>query len=151
MASLVVVAKINAYRAQDAIDQLIDAPLEYIVTISGAVKKPGEYPCSAGTSIGDALKKAKPSPFANLQLLDLKKFITGPCDVVIEELKEVRVQVDGAILEPLEIVMPVGSRISDLKSKIDFTQESDKSFFRRKKLLKDGDKITVPKKGLERK
>lgn len=61
---------------------------------------------------------------------------------------EVRVTVRGAA-ESIELVLPKGSRISDLKEKISLSAEADKTFFRRKRKLKDGEVIEVPKKTVE--
>ena len=69
-------------------------------------------------------------------------------EVAFEE-KEVRVVVRGAVKEPVEVVLPAGSRICDLKDQIIFTEETNKAFFRRKKVLRDGEEIIVPKKTVE--
>ena len=149
IASFVFISKVNASRAVDAIGQIDEEPRQILVMIDGAVKKPGQYWVSEGTLVESVLRKSRPSPYADLKLQPLKEIVTNPLHLTVAELKEVKVSVSGAVLESLELVMPVGSRISDLKSKITFTSETDKSFFRRRKLLKDGDKIEVPKKTVE--
>ena len=150
IASLIGIAKVNVYRAQDRIGKIANEKTEVIITISGAVKKPGDYLVPVGITLEKALKKSRPTPYADLKGVPIKKIIESPLCVNIEELKEVRVGVSGAVLEVVEVVMPVGSRICDLKSKIDFTNDTDKSYFRSRKLLRDGDKIVVPKKTVER-
>lgn len=149
IASLIFISKVNTSRAADTIGQIEEKQTQILVTIEGAVKKPGQYWVSEGTLVKTALRKALPNSYADLRALPLKEIITQPLHLTVTELQEVKVSVGGAILEPLELVMPVGSRIFDLKSKITFTPETDKRFFRRRKLLKDGDKIEVPKKTVE--
>jgi hypothetical protein len=61
----------------------------------------------------------------------------------------VSVWVCGAVKEAGEITLPAGSRISDLKGKVTLSEEADKSFFRRRRKLKNGEAIEVPKKTVE--
>lgn len=150
MASLVIIAKVNAYRAASTIS-IADLKQEQIlVTIAGAVAKPGEYSVLSGTPISEVLRKARPKPWANLQILPIKQVIEAPLHLNVEELTEITVSVRGAVDEPMKIVLPAKSRICDLKSKVSLTAEADKSFFRRRKVLKEGDVIEVPKKTVEK-
>ena len=149
IASFILVAKISSHKAPSKFPFKELLPETVLVSISGAVKKPGDYSFPAGTTIEQALRKARPSPDANLDLLPLKKIIDAPLHIFVEELKEIQVAVRGAIAKPIQITLPVRSRISDLKSKVIFTEETEKAFFRRRKLLKNGDEIVVPKKTVE--
>ncbi|MBU6383107.1 MAG: SLBB domain-containing protein [Verrucomicrobia bacterium] len=149
MASLVFLAKVNAHRAADLGCDSQANQIQILVTIDGAVKKAGSFWVEEGVSVKEALRKAKPSPWADLKSVPLEQLIVQETHVHVPVLKEVRVHVSGAIAEMVDLVLPAGSRISDLKSKIGFTPETDRSFFRRRKLLRDGEKIEVPKKPLE--
>ena len=149
IAALVLIAKINSYRASTAISAATLLPEEILVTIDGAVKKPGQYMIRAGGTIEHALRKAKPTVTADLKALPLKELIENPLHISVPELKEIRVFVAGAIAEPVELRLPPGSRICDLRSKVIFTNETEKAFFRRRKLLKNGDRIEAPKKTVE--
>ena len=149
IASLVWVAHVNAKQASSAIATTSLVREAILVTIDGAVKKPGLYSVPLGTTVGQIVRKAKPTRDANLKLVPCKEVVDAPLHLTIEPLEEIRVVVTGAIAETLEVTLPPGSRISDLKSKVIFTQETEKTFFRRKKLLKDGDQIVVPKKTVE--
>lgn len=148
MASLVFISKFNAIRAADAIGKIPEEQIQILVTIDGAVKKPGQYLVAEGAPAIAAIRKAKPSPWADLKAF--KEPIMSPLHIHVPELKEIRVHVAGEITAPAELVLAVGSRICDLKSKIGFTSETDKTFFRRKRRLRDGEKIEVPKKKVER-
>lgn len=146
MASLVLVAKVNAHRASAVV--LAQVP-EVVVAIDGAVAKPGEYAVRKGSRIEEIVRKARPKPYANLKKLGVDERVEGPLSLHIEELSEIVVSVNGAVKEPMQLVLPAGSRLCDLRSKISLTTEADKSFFRRRRLLKDGEKIEIPKKTVE--
>lgn len=147
--SLAVIAKVNVARVKESIAEIPLEPVEFLVTIEGAVKKPGSYSIREGTPLSAVLRKAGVRPDANLRALDPNAVVQGPLRFRVEPLQEIRVWVEGAVLEPLELMLPVGSRICNLRSKISCTEEADLRFFRRRKMLKDGDKIWVPKKTVE--
>ena len=151
MTALVVIAKVNACRASSSLDVKDLQQETILVTIEGAVAKPGVYPVIAGTPVGEVLRKARPKPLANLQILPLAQLVEEPLFLQVEECKEVTVSVSGAVERPMEITVAAGSRICDLKTKVNLTAEANKSFFRRRRLLKNGDKIEVPKKVVEEK
>lgn len=62
------------------------------------------------------------------------------------EPTEITVWVKGAVKESVELILPVDSRICDLKAKINLSDDADKRFFRRRKRLKNREEIWVPKK-----
>lgn len=70
-------------------------------------------------------------------------------ELVVEELTELKVLVRGAVVDPGSITMPLGARICDLKSKVILKDEADKTFFKRRRLLRNGEIIEVPKKSIE--
>lgn len=149
MASLAVISKVNVYRAASTIDSK-DCQIENIlIAVSGAVKKPGEYRVAAGTPLAAVLRKARPLSQANLMGLDLGSPMESSRDVFIPELSEITVFVSGAVLAPVALTLPVASRVSDLKSKVALSADADKSYFRRRRRLKNGEKIVVPKKTVE--
>lgn len=94
MAALVVIAKVNAYRAQEAIEKI-----------------------------------------------DFEK----------EAPQEIYVIVKGEVKEASELTLPKESRICDLQEKINLTDNADTAFFKRRKRLKNGEIIVVPKKTVEQK
>jgi DNA uptake protein ComE-like DNA-binding protein len=149
MASLVVIAKINAYRASSALTAKELQVEEILVTVTGAVAKPGDYKVPAGTLVESVLRKARPKLHANLKDISLKLPIEAPTHLVVEELSEITVFVQGAVEKPLKLTLPAKSRVSDLRSKVVLSAEGDKSYFRRRRWLKDGEKIEVPKKTVE--
>lgn len=149
MASLTVVAKVNAYRAATTLSSKDLQIEEILVTVSGAVNRPGEYRVAAGTLVEAVLKKARPKACANLKALLTKQPIEEALDLFVEELAEITVFVGGAVQEPVELTLPAQSRVSDLKSKVVLSADADRAYFRRRRVLKDGEKIEVPKKTVE--
>ncbi len=147
LATFVLIAKVKVYRTSFAL--VPDRKGEFLVTIEGAVKKAGVYTVPLGTTVKEVLQKAQPISDADLSGLSLDEVIEAPLYIDIKELKEIRVKVFGAVKEAVELLLPPRSRISDLKSKIILTDEAEKSFFRSRKLLKNGDEIEVPKKPIE--
>lgn len=149
MASLVIVSKINVHRADSTLATEGKEAEMIAVTIEGAVAKPGSYSVPAGTPVETVLRKARPKPWANLQKISLRQIVEAPINIVVEELSEIKVTVKGAVVECEEIVLPARSRICDLKSKIHLSEEADKGFFRKRRALKQGEIIEVPKKTVE--
>jgi hypothetical protein len=147
LASLVVIAKVNTHKASGLLLASAPAapPVEMIlVTIEGAVSKPGTYEFPVGSRMGDVLKKARPKPFANLKNLSLAERVDQPLNLKIEELAEISVQIIGAVTESVELVLPMGVRICDLKSKISLRPEADKQFFKKRRRLRDGEVLEIP-------
>lgn len=149
MASLVLISKIQVARAFSSIAEKDLKKEEIWVSIEGAVAKPGRYSVLSGTPFKEVLRKAKPLPEANLRPFLSSQVVEEPLDLRIDALEEIIVYVGGAVAEPGPVALPPKSRICDLRSKISLTQEADKAFFRRKKRLRDGEKIEVPKKTVE--
>lgn len=149
MASLATISKVNVYRAASTIESKECQVEDILIAVSGAVKKPGEYRVAAGTPLAAVLRKARPLPNADLAGLPLKEPLQSPRAIFIPELSEITVFVSGAVQAPVELTLPVTSRISDLKSKVALSADADKSYFRRKRRLKNREKIVVPKKTVE--
>jgi hypothetical protein len=151
MLSLVFLAKWNASQARFLSETQILNPVEKItIEISGAVSKPGVYQVFPGTPFSQAIKKAKPKSFANLKEWPPSMRISESVKIFIEELTEVVISIEGAVEENLELTMPFETRVCDLKAKIPFSSDADpefiNSFFKKRRKIKNGEKITVPKK-----
>ena len=149
MASLVLISKVNAYRTASALSEK-DFQVERVaVTVEGAVANPGKFYVPSGSSVGSVLKKARPLRDADLQNIFESQLVEQDVTFKVEKLSELTVSVSGAVELPVELKLPLGSRICDLKSKLKLTPEADKTYFRRRKLLINGQQIEVPKKSVE--
>ena len=116
------------------------------VVIEGFVEKPGIYSFAIGTPLGDALRQAKPKRFANLRAIDVKAPVKEAIHLQIEQLKEVRVHVEGAVVNPGLIEVALGTRICDLKKMIAFTEDVEPSLLKQRRMVRDGETITFPSK-----
>lgn len=142
IASLVLIAKVNAHRASVAVCSLKSVECE--VTISGAVKNPGTFRVTSGTPLTALMTKVRPLPSADLK--SFKGLVEQSCHIQVSDLQSVIVVVEGEIAEPVTLEMAVGGRICDLASRVCFTPKTDKTFFKKRKKLRDGETIWVPKK-----
>lgn len=118
------------------------APLS--VTIIGEVKKPDTYRILPGTRFKDLLAKAKPKRFANLKKMDLERPLLADQTIQINKLSTITVYVKGAVVDSMTYVLPIGTRICDLKKYIDIKQDVSKDFIKRRSYLKDGQTVTIP-------
>ncbi len=150
LSSVLGIAKINASCASTL---LATTPLPShtpcLVRIEGAVAKPGLYEVPPGTPIQKVLSKSRPKRFANLKKIDLAGRVEKEMDLVVEELTEIEVVVQGAIAEPIQLTVPAGTRVCDLKSKIALKEGADLTIFKSRRMLKDGEIIEVLKKGVD--
>jgi hypothetical protein len=149
MSSLVLIAKVNTARLDPILELKEVEKVSVLVTVEGAVSKPGEYLIESGTTVGEVLRKARPKPWADLQKVNPSEIIESPRNIKVEELTEITVNVQGAVAQSVEIKLPARSRICDLKSKVSLAPRADKTFFRRRRLLKNGEIIDVPNKTVE--
>ncbi len=119
-------------------------PVEII--ISGEVAHPGAFSALPGTRIGDLVKKSRPKRFADLKGIDLDSPVEKALELVIPRLSEISVRIEGAVAVPIELKLPAGSRICDLKPKIECDGNANLQFFKKRRLLKNGEIVYVPKK-----
>ncbi len=148
--SVALLSSIQSYKARSILDTKVVREIEPVfATIGGAVAKPGSISVAPGTSLKEILKKVKPKWNANLREIDWEKKIEGPFNLHIQELTEVLIQVKGSVKENLTLQLPIGSRVCDLKSKVNFTDDADSLVFKSRRRLKDGEIFEVPKKGIE--
>lgn len=145
MASLAAIAKINSGKAFSQIEAYeANQPKTVMVSVRGAVAKPGPYPMELGSSLIETARKAKPNRFANLQNLALEKTAEGTLVLDIQKLKEIEVLISGSVQNPGPVRLPAGSRLCDLKSKIQCSEQADRAFLKRRRLLKDGEIVEIP-------
>jgi len=141
LAALLAIAKIKAYQAGEPLKERV---ITLEISLQGHVKNPGIYPVRRGTALGELIKQARPLKFADLRSLSLKEPILKPLELVIEPLKELLIQVEGAVEHPGQISVSPGTKISDLKKILTLDKEADPAFFRKKRLLQDGECVKIP-------
>ena len=145
IASLVV-SKKTSYRALQKLhkQQVLFPKGNIQVEITGCVKKPGIYEVPPGTTLRTLLRKAKPKALADLEALRVAQVLENSCAICIPALEKISIEVCGAIRESKTLSLAAGSRLSDLKDKIALAQDADISIFKRRRLLKNHEKIFIP-------
>jgi hypothetical protein len=108
------------------------APVFVDVAIDGHVSKPGVYSSEVGTPICEVVKKAKPKSFAK----KCEGRVVEPCSIHVEKLTELVVFVNDE-----ELIVPVGTRVCDLKKYISLRPDE---FPKTRRLLKNEEKIKIP-------
>lgn len=144
--SLLLISHFHQHRKKlqiSAIKESVESQID--IEISGEVSRPGVFSVVPGTRIGDLIKKSRPKRYADLSSIDLDSPALVACELIIPQLKELNVKIEGAVAVPIVLKMPIGSRISDLKSKIQSEQDADLGFFKRRRLLKNEEIITIPR------
>lgn len=149
--SLALVARVQSQKANHHLLSTAVTPQESIlsVTLEGAVGKPGLYLVPKGTPLKEVLRKARPKPHADFSSVDLERPLDAPLHLVVERLAQLLVRVEGAVLEPQQLTLPPGTRICDVKKLVSLAPDADKAFFRKKRQLKNGEILVVPKKTVE--
>ncbi|MBI3508646.1 MAG: hypothetical protein HY069_03305 [Chlamydiia bacterium] len=141
LATFTLIAKIKSHQAQYYLASYQPKVQKILVTFHGAVAKPGRYTIKKGVPLCEALKKAKPHRYANLRNLDLQAPIVQPLDLHLEPLSELIVHVRINEGQVRDIVMPLRSRVSDLKTKID--EPYDPAALKSRRFLRDGEQLCV--------
>lgn len=142
LSSLLVVAKLQSWRVGvSAIEELA----QISVTIGGSVAKPGGYLVAPGTPVLEVIAKARPKVFADLGAFASSERVSIDCEIFVDELSELVVFVEGACVEET-LKVPCGSRVSDLKKRVQLDQTADISFFKKKRCLKNKEIIKIPSK-----
>ena len=145
LAALLSFSRLHQHRRSTQLrvySQEIIRPIQ--IQVEGAVSKPGTYEFLPGVSLSDVLKMSCPKKWADLKSLNLEQKIDSSMRFEIPMLSSVCVRVEGAVQYPFTLSLPVGSRISDLLPYVELSEGADLRFFKRRRLLKDGEELIVP-------
>jgi hypothetical protein len=114
------------------------------VNVQGQVAKPGLYPVAIGTPLSEVILKARPGRFADLSGIDPEARVRGPLRLELKVLEKLTIAVEGEIEAPGPLTVPVGTRVCDLKKYVTVKAGADLAFFKKRRLLNNGEKITIP-------
>ncbi|MDP1608798.1 MAG: hypothetical protein Q8L98_05745 [Chlamydiales bacterium] len=143
ISSLVMIAKFSSWKVNAYISEL--RPEETIlVEVSGEVARAGSYEMPAGSLCRDLLQKISLKRFADISQIDPEAKI--PSALMIPRLEGVRVRVEVEGVGSQELLLPLGTRVSELKSKVTLDLMSDLTSFRSRRMLLDGEVLLVKKK-----
>ena len=148
LASLFAISRFHEHRKKNQLTACRDAFAGLVdIAISGEVAHPGVFPAALGSRLGDTVKKSRPKCFADLRGIDLDRPVEKAIDLAIPRMSEILIRIEGAVAAPIDLLMPSGSRICDLKPKIECDSDADLRFFRKRRLLKNGETILIPQRG----
>lgn len=129
------------------------APFSATITlhISGAVDRPGSYQFAEDATLADLDKKVSMHPEANLKGLKNKLREWIRAEIVIAEKGYKVVYLSGAVQQCSAVILKEDACIKDLKDTGLLSEEVDKKFLKRKRLLKNQEEVIVPGTKLEMK
>jgi hypothetical protein len=116
------------------------------VKIEGCVKRPGTYEFPIGTPLKEILHKARPDRFANLRSIDPESVLVDALELTLPKLESLKISVTGAVAKNETIEVLPGTKLCQLKAKIALTEDADLTFFKKRRLLADGEVVNVPQK-----
>ena len=100
------------------------------VEILGAVRNPGIHSFNRGTPLKEFITRAKPLPRADLSEIDLDQPILEDVVVEIKIPVNFTVEILGALKHPGTYVVPIGTRVCDLKKFIVIHPDVDHKFLK---------------------
>jgi hypothetical protein len=62
----------------------------------------------------------------------------------IKPLTKIAIFVEGAVQQPGPLTVPINTRVCDLKKYVTLQPEADPVFLKKRRLLKEGETITIP-------
>jgi hypothetical protein len=133
----------NALQCAQGIEKI---PVLVTVEITGNVERPDAYEIASGTPRGEVLRLASPKRFADLRTVNVHLPVTQSMQLQIETLGTLQIQVTGAVQTPQMLEVDPGTRICHLKHKVVLADGADLTFFKKRRLLSDGDVVEIPVK-----
>ena len=86
--------------ANSAEEQVLIAPVKIMVHVTGAVANPGLYELNSESRVQDAVLLAKPTPEADLNLLNLADFLEDGQKLIVPQIGETEViTIEGSGIE----------------------------------------------------
>lgn len=146
IATVFTIAKLTSIRSLERLQkwEKKEAPIEVWIELAGHVKRPGKYKLRPGAPLSVAIRKAGLKPFADLSGVDGALIPEKSLHVEIPKAKTIRVRITGHVKEILDLEVEAGCRISDLKKKIEVAPNADPKFFRKRRMLRDGEVVEIP-------
>ncbi len=113
------------------------------VEILGCVARPGHYQIAQGTSLREAVRKARPRSYADLSSIPPDHVVEEACVVKVLSREHIQVRVTGCVCNPGLFQMPAGSRVCDLRDRLVLGTRGVQEIFKSKRLLKDQEVFVV--------
>lgn len=116
------------------------------VYIDGAVESPGMYQMPLKSTVNDLLQIAHPAPQANLKKVKLNSTLKPGQRITIAAYPQITIYLEGDVIAGAYQIRK-GTRLCDLPSLIAFPPSANMSIFKKKRVLKEGERLIVPKNG----
>ena len=144
MISLVVVGKISAARSSSILTEY-PMPSHALCTlvIEGEVSKPGTFQVPPGTLLKKIIRKSAPTPFADLKKIDLEQRVEESMHLLIETLTEITITMRGLYSDPIQRMIPAGTRVCHLKNFVSDDLKPFENSLKSRRFLKDQEEIVL--------
>lgn len=117
------------------------------VIVKGAVVYPGLYHFPKAIPMQEVLELAQTTPEADLRRYKRDQLIKRSRSVIVPAHKMITVYIEGAVKDPKPLRIPHGKSMSDLISLITPAENANLKVLEKKRRLKDGEIIVIPKLG----
>lgn len=117
---------------------------EITVKVTGAVARPGTYTVAKASALSLLLALSEPLPTALLTDKVRIRHQEKEAVLHVPSQEGIRVTFKGAVIREGEYLLPHNTRICDLGQYLECAENTDPRFMKRKRLLKDGESITIP-------
>lgn len=146
MASFAIIAKVNAFRTSSILkENFIPHHALCEIVIDGEVAKPGTFMVPPGTPLKKVLKKSSPTPFADLKQIDENRGVEESAHYKIERLTEISVRIEGLPSGTIDLVVPAGTRMCNLRSYICLDVDRKYLISTSRRMLRDREIISIEK------
>ncbi len=119
---------------------------EIEVSIEGAVKRPGIYILDRTSLVKNLLALAVVTNEADLSKVNLNSKLRQGRHLKIPKKERVTVRIEGEVEDPVTLTAEKGIKVKDLVAHVNFTERAESKVLLKKRIVKDGETITVPAK-----
>ncbi|MCE2983634.1 MAG: SLBB domain-containing protein [Parachlamydia sp.] len=125
--------------------QMIDISFDLVeVTVQGAVEKPGVYELNKGRKIKDLWLLCGPLPEADLKGFKPNSYLRDGQTLKVPAKEMITIYLKGAVSKETSLQVEKGTRLYELKDKIEFLPQADfEKMKNSRRLLKDQELIFV--------
>jgi len=146
LASIVAVAFVHRPSSLPVTEKRIELVNKNIVVeIHGAVQKPGVYELPKGSRYKDLFAQAIPQPHADLRKFKMQSALRSGQTIHVPPQVWITVNIEGAVVAPGAKEVLEGTTLSQLSEEIAFAEDADRQKLQKKRKLKEGEIIRVPK------
>ena len=119
------------------------SPQEIEVKVEGAVQNPGIIKLKPSSTRLEAIELAKPLPTADLRKTKTAGKVRNGQTIKVVEKEMITITVTGVLETTVQV--PKGTRLQELANHITLPPDADAAKLRKKRLLKDGEEVIVPR------